>query len=302
MKMFEMIFNIILLGAAIGLSVKFLLLKLGFPFWSYYVVLPLLALIFYILNVFLIKHFIRNRVPEFASTEEGPGGIQKWELTAGTGIVPKWVSWLGLASIASLLALLMPFVTGLFKVKMIQVVPGKDIAGLELGMSEEQVVSILGKPRFRLSKEEIHKFGGVYEISKNGKNESVPLGALENIKLLRYQKPPLDVLIDKDNKVSRLSLRYSENVSVKGYPFLKFKYLTQDELNSLGSPHSQDRMKQSEQIMMSNAPNGTVYEYYEYFYDKIGINLGLVFDRTKQKTSKYFIGVNHIDVYFPQNK
>jgi len=31
-------------------------------------------------------------------------GIQKWELTAGTGIVPKWVPCIGIVSIAFFLA------------------------------------------------------------------------------------------------------------------------------------------------------------------------------------------------------
>jgi len=48
---------------------------------------------------------------------------------------------------------------------------------------------------------------------------------------------------------------------------------------------------------MSMAPKGTILEYYEYFYDEIGLNIGFVFDRTKQKISEYFIGVNHIDIY-----
>jgi len=298
-----MIINITLLGSAIGLSVKFVLLKLGVPFWSYYVVLPLLASIFYILNVFLMKHFIQNRAPEFANTDEGPGGIQKWELTAGTGIVPKRGSWIGLASIASLLALLIPFVTtSLFKEKMIQVLPGKGIAGVELGMLENQVISVLRTPNLQLNKQQIEKLGGVYRVDPNGRVERVPLQEIKNEKIIIYQKPPLFILKDENNKVVRLSISFYENVFVQGYPFLKFKNLTQDELSLLGEPSSKQRMKKSEVIMMSKAPAGTIYEYYEHFYNKIGMNVGLVFDRTKQKTSKYFIGVNHIDVYFSQNK
>lgn len=188
------------------------------------------------------------------------------------------------------------------KEKVIQVEHGKSIAGVELGMLEKQVFSILGVPNSQLNKEDMDKLGGIYDISPNGKYEKVPLQEMKIVKTIIYQKPPLTILIDQYNKVNRLSLSYCENVSVKGYPFLQFKYLTQDELTRLGRPHSQYRMKQAEQMMMSKAPKGIIYEYYEYFYDTIGINLGLVFDRTKGKNSKYFIGVNHIDVYSTQNK
>jgi len=110
-----MVFNIILLAAGIGLVVKFVLVRLGVPSWSYYIVLLILAAVLYIINAILIKRYIETRTPEFASTEEVSGGKQKWELTAGTGVVPKWVSWIGLAAIASLLALLLPFFASLFR-------------------------------------------------------------------------------------------------------------------------------------------------------------------------------------------
>ncbi|GAI76967.1 unnamed protein product, partial [marine sediment metagenome] len=53
----------------------------------------------------------------------------------------------------------------------------------------------------------------------------------------------------------------------------------------------------AETEMTSMAPKETILEYYEYRYDTLGINIGLVFDRSKQKSSKHFIGVNHIDIY-----
>ncbi len=184
--------------------------------------------------------------------------------------------------------------------KLIRVVPGKSIADVELGMSEEQVLSILGEPTFQYDKEGMNRLGGVYDVTPDGKYERVPLGKMENMKVLTYQKPPLTVLIDKNNKVVRASLSYYEEIFVKGYRFLKFAYLTQDELRALGKPTSIARMKDSEKKMISMAPKGTVLEFYEYHYDTVGINLGLVFDRTKQKSSKYFIGVNHIDIYSTQ--
>lgn len=186
------------------------------------------------------------------------------------------------------------------KEKIIQVVPGRSIAGVELGISEEQVIFILGEPNSQFSKEEMDKFGGVYAVTPEGKSDKVPVKEMEQMKLFRYLKPPLDILINENNKVERLSLSYCENVFVKDYPFLKFKYLTQQKLQSLGEPSSKMRMRQSEEKMMSMAPKGTILEYYEYFYDEIGLNIGFVFDRTKQKISEYFMGVNHIDIYSTQ--
>lgn len=110
-----MIFRLLVLAALIGLFLAFIVKKLALPFWAYFVASPTLALIFYVANSLLINRYIMKRTPEFASTEELPGGLQKWELTAGLGIVPKWVSWLGLAAIASLLALLIPFLAWLLR-------------------------------------------------------------------------------------------------------------------------------------------------------------------------------------------
>jgi len=56
------------------------------------------------------------------------------------------------------------------------------------------------------------------------------------------------------------------------------------------------RDKESEQKMLSIAPRETKIEYYVYVYDQPGVVLGLVFDRTKAQSSKYFIGLNYIVV------
>lgn len=187
------------------------------------------------------------------------------------------------------------------KEKIIHVMPGRSIAGVELKMSEEQVVSILGEPSSQLSKADINKFSEVYDISPEGKYEKAPLEEMEDVKILMYQKPPMNIIIDKnDNKAIRLSLSYHKNVFVQHYPFLKFKYLTKLEIQRLGEASSKMRMRHSEEKLMSIAPEGTILDYYEYFYDAIGLNIGFVFDRTKQKSSNYFIGVNHIDIYSPQ--
>jgi hypothetical protein len=107
--------NILVMSAAIGLVVRYVLVGLGLPSWSYYVTLIALAAMLYFMNVSLIRRYIEQRTPDLASTEEVAPGVQAWELTAGVGIVPKWVSLLGLAALACLVALAMPFLAGLMR-------------------------------------------------------------------------------------------------------------------------------------------------------------------------------------------
>jgi len=51
----------------------------------------------YFLNVRLIVFYISKIDPEMM--RDG-----SWELTAGTGVVPKWVSWLGLSTVPAAIA------------------------------------------------------------------------------------------------------------------------------------------------------------------------------------------------------
>jgi hypothetical protein len=51
------------------------------------------GLLLYFINIFLIRWFIIRRSPEMADE-------LNWESTAGKGIVPKWVSEIGLLGIA----------------------------------------------------------------------------------------------------------------------------------------------------------------------------------------------------------
>ena len=73
------------------------------------------AVFLYFLNIWLIKYFIKRRTPDLASSEEVIHGIQKWELTAGLGIVPKWVSVIGLFSISALITAVLPWIIEMFK-------------------------------------------------------------------------------------------------------------------------------------------------------------------------------------------
>jgi len=74
-----------------------------------------LAIFLYLLNALLTQYFIRRRMPDFASSEEVLPGTQKWELTAGLGIVPKWVSVIGLLAISALVTAVLPWVIALLK-------------------------------------------------------------------------------------------------------------------------------------------------------------------------------------------
>lgn len=65
------------------------------------------------------------------------------------------------AAVAGVVGLI---VIALWKEKIIRVLPGKGIAGVELGMLENQVISVLGTPNLQLNKQQIEKLGGVYRV------------------------------------------------------------------------------------------------------------------------------------------
>lgn len=87
----------------------------GLPFWTGGVFLFLLGVILYIINVRLIVYFIDSKVPGLLNIDlmlppPEKGEEYLWEKTAGTGIVPKWVSWIGLSAIACGVGILIWFV------------------------------------------------------------------------------------------------------------------------------------------------------------------------------------------------
>lgn len=108
--MLGVILNVLVMAALIGLAAKWVLIQVGAPPWSYFIILPILGMVCYFLSALLAMYFIKKRAPEFASSEQALDGIQRWELTAGTGVVPKWVSWVGLMTFACFLALLVPVI------------------------------------------------------------------------------------------------------------------------------------------------------------------------------------------------
>jgi len=87
----------------------------GLEKWQVSLGLIGIAIFFYLLNIILIQYFIKKKTPDFASTKEAFPGVQKWELTAGVGIVPKWVSAIGLLSISALITAVVPWIIALLK-------------------------------------------------------------------------------------------------------------------------------------------------------------------------------------------
>jgi|SRR6185295_10708951 len=65
--------------------------------WVAGAVLCFAGVVLYFGNVFLIRSYITKRAPALADNET-------WEITAGTGIVPRWVSFLGLLCIPAFIA------------------------------------------------------------------------------------------------------------------------------------------------------------------------------------------------------
>lgn len=59
------------------------------------------GVLLYFINIFLIRSFIKRRAPLTLQDDS-------WEATAGTGIVPKWVSVLGLVAFGLVPAGLVP--------------------------------------------------------------------------------------------------------------------------------------------------------------------------------------------------
>src|SRR5262245_1734398 len=76
----------------------FLASQFNTPPWLVVLLLVGLGVGFYGANAVLMHYYIRLRTPDFLSRQKVFGGFEAWELTAGLGIVPKWVSVIGLCA------------------------------------------------------------------------------------------------------------------------------------------------------------------------------------------------------------
>lgn len=105
------LFGVIVLAVAAMNITRYLELEK----WQVSIGLLVLAGALYVLSTTLTQLFIKKRAPDMASRDEVAPGLQTWELTAGLGIVPKWVSWIGLLAISALITAVLPWVVGVMK-------------------------------------------------------------------------------------------------------------------------------------------------------------------------------------------
>lgn len=93
--------------------------RLNLSKWWGVVFLVILGIALYLTNIFLIRYYIKKRASGVVELDELYGKPMKdgeylWEKTAGTGIVPKWVSFIGICAMASFAGILVWIVKGLF--------------------------------------------------------------------------------------------------------------------------------------------------------------------------------------------
>lgn len=179
----------------------------------------------------------------------------------------------------------------------IKVIPGKSIDKVELGMTEEQVIEILGKP----SQSVIVDLSNLDLRTGEEKlltDEELKLFDRRPSKMLVFLKPRLDIIIDKYGRVRMIRLLDMAYISIVGYPSLKDrnlrKYFSLDEIESVGKPSSFFRNKLAESEL--SIPTKTVVECYEYWFEEGSLRIGLYFDKTIEKKSKYYIAIFHITV------
>lgn len=76
----------------------------GWPYWSFHVLAILAGVVCYVASAILTKHFIEKNASDSANDDEMIPGVKNWQLTAGLGIVPQWVSLIGLIGLGLILA------------------------------------------------------------------------------------------------------------------------------------------------------------------------------------------------------
>ncbi len=76
--------------------------------WQVSAGLLVLGVLLHVIGAYLTKAFIQRRAPDFANDQD-------WELTAGLGIVPKWVSALGLLALSAVVTAVVPWIVAIFR-------------------------------------------------------------------------------------------------------------------------------------------------------------------------------------------
>jgi hypothetical protein len=98
-------FTFIILSVFLLMATSLFIKLTNLPFIWGTVFLAFLGSLLLLCNVFLSRFFINKKAPGVLELDEAYGRPMKngeylWEKTAGTGIVPKWVSWIGISSYA----------------------------------------------------------------------------------------------------------------------------------------------------------------------------------------------------------
>jgi len=116
--MFKLVIFVLLGSLPLGIISAILVSSMGLPSWTYYACLIFIGGAFFDTAHVLTQTFIRKRSPDFLSSEKVFGGMQPWEMTAGTGIVPRWVSLIHMLAFSSLLALFFPLLTSVIGISL----------------------------------------------------------------------------------------------------------------------------------------------------------------------------------------
>ncbi len=84
------------------------------PYWSFFALAVVYAILCYVACALLTGYYLNKRAGGIDTREIAPG-MQAWESTAGTGVVPRWVSFIGIGSIYFLLAIPFELVASVFR-------------------------------------------------------------------------------------------------------------------------------------------------------------------------------------------
>jgi hypothetical protein len=108
--MINLIFHFVILVILSMMAASLFLRVTGLSFWWGALFIGTLGVLLYFGNIYLTGHFINKKAPGVLELDAAEGKPMKdgeyfWEKTAGTGIVPKWVSWIGIASYACFAAI-----------------------------------------------------------------------------------------------------------------------------------------------------------------------------------------------------
>jgi hypothetical protein len=103
--MFKLIFNFVIFIVFSMMAGSLFMRLTGLSYWWCAAFILCLGILLYFINIYFTRAYIRRKAPGVLELDEAYGepmqnGEYLWEKTAGSGIVPKWVSLIGIASYA----------------------------------------------------------------------------------------------------------------------------------------------------------------------------------------------------------